>query len=73
MKRTQVRNQDYIKPEVNIIPIRFDSPLLNTSFPNGGHKKVGDDGQDLNAKQGFFDEDFTTEEPEHKELNLWNE
>ena len=38
---------------------------MDTSFPNsGGHNKAGDDGDDLSAKQGWFDEDDEEEAPQ---------
>ena len=48
----------YLKPEVKAIRLEVQSQLMDTSFPNdGGHKKAGDDGADLSAKQGWFDEE----------------
>ncbi|WP_371742870.1 hypothetical protein [Prevotella sp. oral taxon 475] len=39
---------------------------MSTSFPNGGHGKAGDDGDEINdAKQGWFDEDEEEETPQH--------
>ena len=54
----------YSKPAVEAIRLEAHNELMDTSFPNsGGHKKAEDDGDELNAKQGWFDED---------EENLWD-
>ena len=58
MQRNQLESRAYAKPEVEAIHLEPHSELMETSFPNsGGHKKAGDDGNDLSAKQGWFDED----------------
>ena len=47
---------------------------MQTSFPNsGGHNKVGDDGNDLSAKQGWFDEEEEETSAEEKSYQLWEE
>ena len=54
-ERKQVK--PYRAPEGQLVLVET-SYLMETSFPNsGGHNKAGDDGADLNAKQGWFDED----------------
>ena len=58
MKRKQLERMGYSKPAVEAIRLEPHSELMDTSFPNsGGHKKADDDGDDLSAKQGWFDED----------------
>ena len=58
MHRKQLENRAYCKPEIEVIHLEPHSNLMETSFPNsGGHNKAGDDGADLNAKQGWFDEE----------------
>ena len=53
----------YRAPECQLVPVGT-SYLMQTSFPNsGGHKKADDDGE-LNAKQGWFDEDEEEEAPQ---------
>ena len=48
----------YSKPAIEEIRLEPHSELMDTSFPNsGGHKKAEDDGDDLSAKQGWFDEE----------------
>lgn len=57
MDRKELRKQKYVCPAIEVVRTMFDNQLMSTSFPNnGGHSKVGDDGE-LNAKGGFFDED----------------
>ena len=64
MNQKQLERWAYAKPEVEAIQMEAHSELMDTSFPNnGGHKKAEDDGDELNAKQGWFDED---------EENLWD-
>ena len=47
----------YSKPAIKAIRLEPHRELMDTSFPNsGGHNKA-DDGDDLSAKQGWFDED----------------
>ena len=54
-ERKQVK--PYRAPECQLVSVETGY-LMETSFPNsGGHNKAGDDGADLNAKQGWFDED----------------
>nr|WP_315347451.1 hypothetical protein [Hoylesella enoeca] len=58
MNRNQLERWAYAKPAVEAIRLEPHSELMDTSFPNsGGHNKAGDDGDDLSAKQGWFDED----------------
>ena len=58
MKQKQLESRAYAKPGVEAIRLEPHSELMDTSFPNsGGHNKTGDDGDDLSAKQGWFDED----------------
>ena len=58
MKQKQLESRAYAKPAVETIQMEAHSELMDTSFPNsGGHKKAGDDGDDLSAKQGWFDEE----------------
>ena len=62
MKQKQLERWAYAKPEVETIRLEAHNELMDTSFPNsGGHNKAGDDGE-LNAKQGWFDEDGEEEE-----------
>ena len=57
MNQKQLERWAYAKPEVEAIRLEPHSELMDTSFPNsGGHNKAGDDGE-LNAKQGWFDEE----------------
>ena len=57
MNRKQLESRAYAKPAIEVIHLEPHSELMDTSFPNsGGHNKAGDDGE-LNAKQGWFDED----------------
>ena len=58
MLKTMIKKEFYVDPQIEVVHTAFDHQLLSTSFPNnGGHNDGGDDGQDLNAKQGFFDEE----------------
>ena len=57
MNRKQLERWAYEKPAVETIRLEAHNELMDTSFPNsGGHNKAGDDGDDLSAKQGWFDE-----------------
>lgn len=61
MKKKQLKT--YCPPKSILIHIDIPS-LMETSFPNsGGHNKAGDDGNGLNAKQGWFDEDYEADAP----------
>ena len=72
MKREPFRKQAYVSPAIEIVPTAFDQQLLSTSFPNsGGHDDGNDDGQDLNAKQGIFDEEDEDATPEPKLGSIW--
>ena len=65
MKQKQLESRAYMKPAIETIRLEPHSELMETSFPNsGGHNKAGDDGE-LNAKQGWFDEDEEEEAPQH--------
>lgn len=58
------RKHSYEPPKSEIIYLEAHCSLLHTSFKddNGnGHNSAGDDGQDLNAKQGWFDYDDNEE------------
>ena len=66
MKQKQLESRAYAKPTVETIRLESHNELMDTSFPNsGGHNKAGDDGDDLSAKQGWFDEDEEEEAPQH--------
>ena len=53
-----IKKGSYVSPQIEVIHTAFDQQLLSISFPNnGGHRDSNDDGQDLNAKQGSFDEE----------------
>ncbi len=56
MKQNQVERRLYEEPQIQVIGIEPGCCLLEVSGA-GGHNKVGDDGDDLNAKQGWFDEE----------------
>ena len=63
----------YRAPECQLVPVGT-SYLMQTSFPNsGGHNKVGDDGNDLSAKQGWFDEEEEETSAEEKSYQPWEE
>ena len=65
MNRKQLERWAYAKPAVETIRLEPHSELMDTSFPNsGGHNKAGDDGDDLSAKQGWFDEDEEEDTPQ---------
>ena len=58
MKKQVESLMAYLKPAIEAIRLETHSELMDTSFPNsGGHNKAGDDGDDLSAKQGWFDEE----------------
>lgn len=65
MKKEELERRTYIRPEMKVIHMPFESLLSDTS---GGHNSAGDDGT-LNAKS------FDFEEEEEEELlnnqNLW--
>ena len=65
MTTKQFRKQRYISPRIEVVPLKEETPLMNTSFKDGnGHKKADDD-TPMHAKQGWFDEEdeeFDTEE-----------
>jgi len=66
MKKKQINKQPYVCPAIEVIHTDSCHQLMVASFPNnGGHNKVGDD-EELNAKQGWFDEDEEEENaPQH--------
>ena len=69
MNRKQLESRAYAKPAVEAIRLEAHNELMDTSFPNsGGHKKADDDGDDLSAKQGWFDEDEEEEAPQHWDI-----
>ena len=48
----------YTAPRSWVIATDFENLMNETSFNNkNGHKEAGDDNQDLDAKQGLFDEE----------------
>lgn len=57
MDKKQVKKRKYVCPDIEIVHTDLGEHLLESSpFNNdGGHKKAGDDGEDLNAKQMFLD------------------
>ena len=68
MSKNQVTNRTYIVPEIQIIGMENHIGFMELSFRNnGGHKKVGDDSDELNARQGFF------EEEDEEEFEEWNQ
>ena len=69
MEKKQIKKKKYECPKVGIFYSVSDTPLMETSFPNGGHTKAGDDGQSLNAKQALFFEEDTKESETH---NQWD-
>ena len=72
MKKKLLERRTYVSPAIEIVPTAFDQQLLSTSFPNsGGHDDGNDDGQDLNAKQGIFDEEDEDATPEPKFGSIW--
>lgn len=65
MNKRKIRKQVYVSPTIEVIHTAFDKQLMSTSFPNGGHGKAGDDGDEINdAKQGWFDEEEEEETPQ---------
>ena len=72
MKKKLLERRTYVSPAIEVGPTAFDQQLLSTSFPNsGGHEDGNDDGQDLNAKQGIFDEEDEDATPEPKFGSIW--
>ena len=68
MNRKQLESRAYAKPAVEVILLEPHRELMETSFPDdGGHKKATDDGDDLSAKQGWFNEDEEEDIPQ-----LWS-
>ena len=58
MNQKQLERWAYAKPAMEAIRLEPHNELMDTSFPNsGGHNKARDDGDDLSAKQGWFDDD----------------
>lgn len=55
MKQNQVEERLYDKPEIEVIGIEPYRCLLELSGA-GGHSSADDDGEDLNAKHGWFNE-----------------
>lgn len=69
MNKREFRKQAYVSPFIEVVHTACNEWLMSTSFSNnGGHNKVGDDGNDLNAKEGFFEE----EEEESNASLHWN-
>ena len=56
MKQNQQEGWLYEGPQIQVIGIEPYSSLLDVSGA-GGHNKVGDDSDELNAKQGWFDDE----------------
>ena len=72
MKKKLLERRTYVSPAIEVVPTAFNQQLLSTSFPNnGGHEDGNDDGQDLNAKQGIFDEEDEDAIPEPKFGSIW--
>lgn len=63
----------YCAPECQMVPVGT-SYLMQTSFPNsGGHGHAGDDGNGLNAKQGWFDDEEDETSAKEKSYQPWEE
>ena len=72
MKKEMFRKQPYARPAIEVIHTLFDSDFMGTSFNNnGGHDNGNDDGQDLDAKPGFFDEEDEETTAEPKFGSIW--
>ena len=66
MKKKQFEKLMYVSPTIEVIPTQLEGRSLLTEFSNnGGHNDGNDDGQDLNAKQNWFDEFEEEEETPH--------
>ena len=58
MKKKGKTKCQYTAPRSWVIATDFENLMNETSFNNkNGHKDAGDDNQDLDAKQGLFDEE----------------
>ena len=69
MNKREFKKQAYVSPSIEVGHTTCNEWLMSTSFSNnGGHNKVGDDGNDLNAKEGFFEE----EEEEQNMPQQWS-
>lgn len=70
MKKETLRKQTYVSPRIEVVRMMLDYQLLETSFPNnGGHKKAGDDGDEINdAKPGLFEDEDEANNPRRWEL-----
>ena len=55
MNKSKKMKLPYMQPETTVIYMEPDTQLLNGSF-QGGHDDAEDD-QELNAKQGFFEDE----------------
>ena len=63
MKEKQFERRAYVKPVTTAVLLESGSFLMNTSFPNsGGHNKAADDGDDLQAKRAWFDDEASTQQ-----------
>ena len=71
MKKKPFRKQPYVSPAIEVIRTPFDNLLMANSFPNGGHDDGNDDDQDLDAKQGIFDEEDENAIPEPRFGSIW--
>ncbi len=58
MNKGQTAKLTYVKPEAEVLHVGTDFHLLNGSF-TGDHDDAEDD-QELNAKQGFFEDEATS-------------
>ena len=67
MKKKLLERRAYVSPMCEVFVMETCNQLLTpTSFPNnGGHEKVGDEGTELNAKYGWFDDEEEDEEFEN--------
>ena len=58
MKKKGETKCQYTAPRSWVIATDFENLMNETSFNNkNGHKEAGDDNQDLDVKQGLFDEE----------------
>ena len=58
MNKKLLERRGYISPVCKVFVVETCNQILSTSFPNnGGHEKVGDEGTELNAKNGWFNEE----------------
>ena len=67
MDQKQKERRLYQKPQVQVIGVEPYCSLLAGSNL-GGHNSAGDDGNDLNAKRGFFLDDEVG-----GDFNMWED